>query len=219
MAREHAEVHDLADVDSELPGRARVHHGLVRVVRARHPSVHDAEPILVEELAVGARDHEHLAGRMVRIGCSVGVRECDLREVHARHPLHVGQASDLGLQLRDGPAVGVEQRDRHVGGVRAGEELRVRRLGAPRARDRAQRDPAGQSDQNDDRDVPAEPPAERRAEPVPGDPPRPVSPRSAALDTHSDKTSDDATGSPVPSRVWSRPRHQPRWSAHKVRSY
>ena len=138
---------------------ARVITASFVVVRTRHPAVHDAEPILVEELAVAACDHEHLAGGTMHIGCSVGVRECDLREVHARDPLHPGQASDLGLQLRDCPAVGVEQRDRHVGGVRAGEKLRVRRLCAPRARDRAQRDPAGQSDQYNDRDIPTESPA------------------------------------------------------------
>ena len=53
--------------------------------------------------------------------------------------------------------------------------------------DRAQPDPPGQSDQNDDRDITAEPAAERRAEPIPGDPAKPVSLRSAALDTHRDK--------------------------------
>ena len=159
------------DVQSELAGRARVHHGLVGAVRARQPPVHHSEPVLLEEFAVGARDREDLVRDQVHIGCSVGIRECDLRDVDAVDPFHAGQACDLGFQLRHRPAVGVEQRDREVGRVRAREELRVRRLRPPRARDRAQRDPPGQSDQHDDRDVPAEPPAERRAEAVPRDPP------------------------------------------------
>ena len=61
-------------------------------------------------------------------------------------------------------------RDDEVGGIRAPQERGIRRLRAPRAGDRAHREPADESDEQHDREVAAPPAAEGRAEAVPGDP-------------------------------------------------
>ncbi len=156
----------LADMPAEQPRGVRGRDELVGAPRVGHPASGHRDPVLAEVLPVEAAD---LCRRAVQVrGKDRGARPAQRERIDVvgggLHALNARQPAQLPGQVRRA------HRQAHVRGVRAGEERGERGLGAPRRGDRAHRDPAGEPDQQHDREVAAPPAAERGREPVPRDP-------------------------------------------------
>ena len=147
VTREEADREDFAHVCMELPGGTGRQHRFVGFRRISHPTVHHRDPVLGEQLAVGAREHE-VGRRRGRVGLTLRVDERDLKHVDAVDMLHARHAHDLRRQRWDRRAVLAERRDGEVGRIGAREKFRVRRLGPARGFQRSQRDAARQRDQH-----------------------------------------------------------------------
>ena len=174
------------------PRRARVHDDLVGTARI-------GEPTTLERHAIHLREHAVEAPTDVRRGTArrqmnlvaVERRDVGIDDREVCDLLHEGQPRDLCDQPRVVGDVAHARRvergnDSQGVGIDVPQVRGKRRLRAPRPRDGADRQPADQPNQQHDREQAAPSAPERRAEPIPSDPPRldhRVPPRS---DTHGD---------------------------------
>ena len=161
------------DAQPQQAGGPRVHHDLVAAGRVGHPPGEDANPVLIEVQAVDAGHGRHReargdAGRQRRAAGAEHVGD----GLHGRFRVpHQRQArDDAGERRQARGRVGLRVLNGEVGRVRAGEEHRERRLGAPGGRGRPQRDAAGQPDDQDQPQVAGPAAAQRDSQPVPGGP-------------------------------------------------
>ena len=159
----------LPDVPAEQPFRLRGRDKLARASRIGHPARRHGDPVLTEVQPVDAADALNFAGP-VRGRENRSTRSSQRERVDRLRcgldPLHAGQPFQLPGQA------GCEhgQAQAQVGGIGAGEERGERGLGPPRRGDRAHRDPAGQPDQQHNRQIAAPPAAEGSRKAIPRDP-------------------------------------------------
>ena len=138
-------------------------HDLAGPGRVGRPPLEDPQPVLVGEQAVRAGNQLDLS---LQDGLDpAGLRQCRSGDLLALlGAAHVRQPGELAHQacLR---AAGLRQHQQ-VGRVRAGQELGIGRICAPRSGQRAQGDAADQADEQGQGEVAAPAAAERGAEAV-----------------------------------------------------
>jgi hypothetical protein len=157
--------HRRANVQPEFVGGLGVHHNLVTSPRIRPASLHQGDPILFREIAVGrALENRRFLGRFRM--CVEMTQEDDIGvepDGCGRLP-HVGEASDGTHSGRVVPGVVTDPRVQkgierlNLGRIGAGRIDRKRGLRPSGARDSAHGQAADQTDQEDDRRI-AEPTA------------------------------------------------------------